>query len=321
MWAYERRASTILYQLLTAGDERRPWILPANVCPIVPLTFLKARVPFEFVDIDETSLCLDLERTLARLRGAPQGWGGVLFVRTYGVEGSFEPWFREVRRRAPGAILVDDRCLGWPEFDPAARSRADVRLYSTGYAKRVDLGGGGHAWLDDSLAYARGTGRFRRADLERLDAACKAAIAARRRLRYVDGDWLVRRAPALPWAAYRRRVRAAAARARRHEERLNALYRAGLPAAACLPDRFQRWRFSLRVPDKAALLRALFAARLFASSHYAPLCGILGDGAAPVAARLHDSVVNLFNDRHYTRRRAERTIEIVARHLAERGAA
>jgi hypothetical protein len=59
------RASAILYNLLVGRADSRPWLLPANICPIVPITFLKAQVPFEFVDISQ----------ILRLVVCPHLWG------------------------------------------------------------------------------------------------------------------------------------------------------------------------------------------------------------------------------------------------------
>ena len=51
MIAFEARASTVLYNLLRSRRDRRPFLLPANVCPIVPLTFRRAGHAFRLVDI------------------------------------------------------------------------------------------------------------------------------------------------------------------------------------------------------------------------------------------------------------------------------
>ena len=50
------RASAILYNLLKSQTNTHPWLLPANICPIVPITFFKAGVPIEFVDISAETL-------------------------------------------------------------------------------------------------------------------------------------------------------------------------------------------------------------------------------------------------------------------------
>jgi len=312
---HETRASTILYNLLRSAPRPGPWLLPANVCPIVPLTLLKAGRAFEFVDIDETSLCLDADRLLDRLRGAPGRYGGVLFVRTYGVEEPSETLFAAIREREPELTLVDDRCLCRPRFDEPPPPGVDAVLYSTGYAKPVDVGSGGFAVLGDGVAYRRHDLPYDERALERLTADYKAALGERRPLEYRDGPWLDTRAPEPPLNQYRPLVERGAEESYERKRRVNAIYTAGIPVTFRLDPRFQDWRFHVLVEDKERLLASIFAAGLFASSHYADLTPIFARGSSPVAERFQRRVVNLFNDRHYSEERAERTVALVRAHL------
>ena len=74
------RASAILYHLLVSQEEKHPWLLPANICPIVPITFLKARIPFEFVDISAETLHMDLEQVEDSIK--TRKYGGLLYAHT-----------------------------------------------------------------------------------------------------------------------------------------------------------------------------------------------------------------------------------------------
>ena len=91
------------------------------------------------------------------------------------------------------------------------------------------------------------------------------------------------------------------------------MYNSLIPPELRLPDRFQLWRYSVRMTDKTSALKEIFAAGLFASSHYASLVGIMGPGNGAHARALADHVVNLFNDSHYTPAMAEATARIVLR--------
>ena len=51
MQVTSQRASAILYNYLSGNHFDKPFLLPANVCPVVPLSFMKAGVGFEFIDI------------------------------------------------------------------------------------------------------------------------------------------------------------------------------------------------------------------------------------------------------------------------------
>ena len=59
MIAFARRASAILYRMLRGMTDARPFLLPANVCPVVPETFVAAGRPLERIDIEEESLAMD----------------------------------------------------------------------------------------------------------------------------------------------------------------------------------------------------------------------------------------------------------------------
>ena len=80
MIVFEQRASTILHHLLQAAPAAGVWLLPANVCPIVPLTLLKTGRPFELVDIHEQTWCMNQAETLRRLTADPRRYAGVLLA-------------------------------------------------------------------------------------------------------------------------------------------------------------------------------------------------------------------------------------------------
>ena len=101
------RASAILYNLLKSQENINPWLLPANICPIVPITFLKAGIPFEFVDISAKSLHMDLEQAKGRLERAE--YGGVLYAHTYGEPSTPNEFFQTVKSQYPTLIVIDDR--------------------------------------------------------------------------------------------------------------------------------------------------------------------------------------------------------------------
>ena len=309
------RASTLLHDLLRSQPSSGPWLLPANVCPIVPLTFLKAGRVFEFVDIERETLCMDRAEALVRLREAPDRYAGLLFVRTYGLEDEFDEFFADIARVAPPALLVDDRCLCPPSFAHPDAPVADVMLYSTGYAKTVDVGFGGFAWLADRVAHEPCEQPYREEDLERLTLAYKAAIKSEERLASAPGDWLDTRPPALDLDEYRRFVERALRESLTLKARINRIYDEAIPERVRLDDRFQRWRYHLVVSDKRRLLAAIFERGLFASSHYADLTPVFAQGRSPVAARFHASVVNLFNDRYFDEEKAGRIAAIVREHL------
>lgn len=306
------RASTILYNLLLARLDSRPWLLPANICPIVPITFFKARVPFEFVDISAATLDMDLEQAEGRIR--TRRFGGLLYAHTYGEPSTPADLFATARSIDPELLIVDDRCLCTPELDPESASQADVRLYSTGYAKIVDLGFGGYAFLREGVAYRETQLPFRAEALTELEGSYKEAVQRGARFEYREADWLETGADVPTWYDYRRPIESGLQASSKQRAGLNEIYAGCLPPDIQLPAAYQMWRFNIRVKNKTPLLRSIFEAGLFASSHYASLAGIMAKGRAPQAERLAGEIINLFNDHHFDAARAARLCELIREH-------
>jgi len=311
------RASAILYNLLAFRADIRPWLLPANICPIVPLTFFKAGVPFELVDISAGALHIDLEQAEGRLKRG--GYGGLLYVHTYA-----EPstpvstpvaFFKSIKSRHPDVLLVDDRCLCVPDLDPGLEFAADVALYSTGYAKIVDLGLGGYAFLKDEISYRPSHLPFVERDHEQVETAYKRALQERAWFVYQEGDWLQTDADLPSWSAYRRRIEQGLKESLAQRAALNAVYADLLPVEVQLPPAYQTWRFNVRMQDKDRVLAAIFAAGLFASSHYASLAGVMASGHCPTAESLAGEVINLFNGHHFDLQKVRQACAVILEHL------
>jgi dTDP-4-amino-4,6-dideoxygalactose transaminase len=303
------RASTILYNLLVNQNNRRLWLLPANICPIVPLTFMKARVPFEFVDISPASLHMDLNEAEARIRQGDVG--GLLYAHTYGDETTPEEFFALAKSLNPELLIVDDRCLCIPKFETV--SSADVVLFSTGYAKIVELQFGGYASLKERVEYQPITLLFDPSSPAKLEVEYKAAIHGRAQFHYRDSDWLQTDFDLPSLDEYRREIEKKLEATLAHRKTLNEIYSSRLPNEIQLPAEYQTWRFNIRVKNQADVITAVFEEQLFASAHYASLAGIMSDGNAPVAEALGGEIINLFNDHYFTPRMAERACEIIVK--------
>jgi hypothetical protein len=301
------RASAILYHLLVSQQQRQTWLLPANICPIVPITFLKAGVPFELVDISAANLHMDLEQVEALVK--KRKVGGLLYAHTYGDISTPDDFFQSLKSINPELIIVDDRCLCIPEFEVS--SSADVVLYSTGYAKIVELGFGGYAFLRDSVQYQSNHLPFNSDHHDKLEYAYKQALSLHEIFVYRDSDWLETDRQLPSWHDYLMQIEAGIKSSMRQRALLNQIYAGLLPVEIQLPQRYQSWRFNIRLKNKERVLKAIFDEGLFASSHYASLAGIMSNGRAVNAERLADEVVNLFNDHHFDEVRAEKVCDLI----------
>jgi dTDP-4-amino-4,6-dideoxygalactose transaminase len=307
------RASAILYHLLSGRGEVRPWLLPANICPIVPITFFKARVPFEFVDVSVETLHMDLEQVEVEVRR--RRVGGILYAHTYGEPSTPESFFCHVKELDETVMLVDDRCLCVPTLEPVSARWADVELNSTGYAKIADLGMGGYAFLKDDVPYHQRSLLYSDSAHAAVEQAYKQAVGARQVFHYHDSDWLQTEAELPGWQAYRTQIEAELEQTLPRRAAINAVYARLLPKVVQLPEAYQTWRFNLRVPAPQPIVQALFAEGLFASTHYASLAGIMAPGRCEQAERLQAEVLNLFNDRHFDEAQAEQACAVILRNL------
>jgi hypothetical protein len=311
---FEQRAATVLYQLLRGRRDPRPWLLPSNVCPIVPLTFLKAGAAVEWIDIDPETLCIDARELLHRVTQHPDRYAGALFVHTYGRPQPVQGLIAAIHQVSSELLFIDDRCLEFPQFSPPT-SGADVTLFSSGYAKPVDIGFGGFGYINDGVPYDHEQLEFNEEALTTITQRYKESIAAGRPIRSAEGDWLDTREPELSFDDYRARIERSTQTAIQHRETLRAIYREQIPSRYMLPA--GEWRTHIRIPERDRFLRSLFEANLFAGDHYAPVSMIFGENPAPVASALHAEIVNLFDDRYYSPEQAERSCAVLKDHLAQ----
>jgi hypothetical protein len=308
--AFAPRASAILYDILRSLPYRQPFLVPANICPIVPITFLKSGTPFEFVDISPVSLNMDLDLVEDLLRSSAGRHAGILYAHTYGDPTTPSEFFRWAKERWPGLMIVDDRCLCVPDLDPS-ESTVDATLYSTGYAKILDAGFGGFAFLRDELPCKHHGLAFDAMELRALERDYRKSVESGSGFEYRDSDWLQTDAALPAWGEYIERVRQLLPATLAHRAEINAVYNSLIPAELQLGQAYQLWRFNLRLARKGAVLKRIFEAGLFASSHYRSLVGIMGEGTGTHATGLATNIVNLFNDQHYTVDMAERTARII----------
>lgn len=314
--AYESRACGVLFNILCSQGDQRPFLLPSNICPIVPITFLKAGRRFSFVDISAADLLIGKDECLQIVTESIKGYGGIIFVRTYGAEVDPGDFFCDLKSRKPDLLIIDDKCLCQPDCDGLRLAPfSDVTLFSTGYSKYVDLGFGGFAFLNDYVPYQRHAGKFTEAALSEVTQRYKDAIAKRSPFKGAKDEWLDLSEPCLSWHSYRKRLLDVLVKTEQHKQRINEIYQTALPAEIQLPESFQQWRFNIRVSKADRLVARLFEANLFASRHYSSVGGIFSERRFPRAEELHKSVVNLFNDWNLNEAQAQLATEVVMEHL------
>jgi dTDP-4-amino-4,6-dideoxygalactose transaminase len=287
MIVFRDRASTVLYEVLSTLDNHTKFLLPVNICPVVPETFLKANIKFDFIDINLKTLCMDEVLALKSIKN-DSSISGVLFVNTFGVDVEVEEFFQKLKNINPDIFIIYDQCLSIQDFEfNPDESLSSLALYSSGYSKYVDLGYGGYGFLKDN--------EFN----ETFKDNSK------------DKSFL----------EYKVNVKNRISLMQKHKSKLNSIYKKGIPSCLHLGQEFENWRFSILIDEKDKLLEAIFKEEdLFASSHYEPLDHkysdnpIINSNAKVISSR----IVNLFNDFRFTDEKAKRVVKIINSFINDR---
>ena len=319
MILFEARASIILYNILTSLEKPKKFILPLNVCPIVPATFLKAKVEFEFIDISLETLCIDEKLLLNKVHD--KNIGGVLYVKTYGIELDTTQLFKDIKNINQNIFIIDDCCLQIPKFDYTLKeSYADLALFSTGYSKYIDIGWGGFGFLNDDFSYKKNNLTFKEKDLEAFTHATQNCIDNNCLLDYQDNFWLG--ASELKFdnfQLYKNEILKKIEQMHQHKKNLNYIYDTNLPKEIQLGNQFSNWRFSILVKNKETLLKEIFQAGLFASSHYKEIDYMYKDDTIKNSnvQKIHEQIINLFNDFRFDEEMAYKVVAIINKNLIE----
>jgi len=284
MILFEERAATVLYNVLSTIGFTKKFLLPLNVCPIVPDTFIRANVKFEFIDISLDTLCMDEELILEKIKNDKE-IGGILFVYTFGIKRDMQPFYKKIKEINSAIFIIDDMCPSIQKFDyDINNSYADMALFSSGYSKYVDIGFGGYGFLKNSV----------------YSATFKDKSQTKEFLEYKEK--ILEQIPLM----------------KAHKEKLNNIYRIHIPQKYHLGEKFNNWRFSIMVDNKEEILKKIFEVEgLFASSHYPQVDYNYVEH--PIqnsnAAKVHVKILNLFNDFRFDQAKALAVAQIVKQNL------
>lgn len=306
--ATANRACSLLYSYIKNHDCGM-WLLPVNVCPDVPLTFCLANVPFQFVDIDPQTLCIDTEKVDRILHQSSSVYAGVLYVRTYGVLKDTSEEFENIKSISKKILIIDDRCLCIPERKPQFWN-ADMILYSTGHCKQIDLGGGGMAFYKDHYQYNIDYNLYY--DSTDEEALYKEAFRVGEPLKRIPKGWL-KMEPYCSIDNYFDCIEKTIPQRQKLRESINEIYIQNLPSIIQMSSEYQSWRFNIKVAPtlKEKILKDLFEKGLFASSHYHSANRLFDKQKYPISDSLFESIINLFNDKYYSPDKAFMTCKII----------
>ena len=283
MILFEDRASTVLYKVLSKIKQKK-FLLPLNVCPIVPDTFLRANKEFEFVDIEFETLCMNQELVIQKIK-SDMTIDGILFVKTFGIEFDIQPFYKKLKSLNKELFIIDDMCPSIQEFNyDIENSYADIALFSSGYSKYVDIGYGGYGFLKNIEFQTI----FRDKSNDKDFLKYKEAILDEIKLMKI------------------------------HKQELNNIYKKNISKRYHLGEKFNNWRFSILIEDKDILLEKIFKIDgLFASNHYPQIDYdyVKSPMKNSNTKKIHNNIINLFNDFRFTKEKAYKITAIINKHI------
>lgn len=282
MVLFENRAATVLYNVLSKLSNKNKFLLPLNICPIVPETFMKAKIEFEFIDINFDTLCIDEKLLIDKIENDDK-IGGILFVKTFGIKLDTEEIFKKIKNINDNIFIIDDKCPCIQEFDcDIEESYADMALFSSGYSKYVDIGYGGYCFIKQKYK-----------------------------------DMFIDKSNTHEFSEYKKQITSIIPKMKSHKKELNSIYTNGIDKKYHLGEKFDTWRFSIMVENKEEILKKIFEVEgLFASSHYPQ-----SEYATQYLNKetntkiVHDKIINLFNDFRFNREKAQQVVSIVNKNI------
>jgi len=306
------RASAILYTFLRNKSFERPFLLPANVCPVVPLTFLKAKTDFEFIDIDETHA---MSKRQAKEKIISGGYSGIVFVHAYGKLFNNTSFYQELKEISPEICIIDDRCLCQPDLTGVQPLYTDLVLYSTGYAKYVELlfGGYGISKSNNINFYDNAFSK----DAETIQQERLRKCLRDEEVYDLPSDypWMDCSALPMPQKQYFELISSKINAIREKKEYINKIYRTHLPKEIQWGPEYEGWRFNISIEKRDKILDAIFQNDLFAGANYPSTSYMFKKQHAPYAEEEAQHVLNLFNNHKASEEFALKICDIINYHL------
>lgn len=311
-WVYNTRASTILYSYLLKNKGDGLWMIPVNVCHLIPACFIKADCPFEIIDVSKKTLAIDENIILQKLLKNPKKYSGILTVRNYGKETGQVSFFSKIKKLTPHLKIIDDACLGYPDFNNKLPKEVNLELYSTGYSKAIDIGYGGFGKIhtSDSLEIIMDF-NFDEKSLVEMNQHYINSINNSTHINEAifKSNWL--NSESIDVKNYKKEVNLFFPKAQSHKTKLNKIYDDLLLPKFKEKRLSVHWRYNLKLANPNFVLDKINQQGLFASRHYYPLNKVFMKNLCPEWETAFSFMLNLFNDFRFNEENARDCCKII----------
>lgn len=270
---------------------------------------MKAGVDFDFVDIDERHT---MSEKLALEMVNKKDYDGLLFVHSYGRKFDNEEFYQSLKYLKPHLCIIDDRCLCRPELDGSLPTNVDMVLYSTGYAKYVELFYGGYCVTRDECEITLTGGTFSEDKETEQQVYIKGCLKNNKHYELpADFPWLDYSPLKMQPDHYFGIIKAKMDAVTYDKEKINRIYRENLPQEVQWGDEYSQWRFMISVEKREEVLNAIFDAGLFAGTNFPSVSWMFKSVHCENAEKESRHIINLFNDFRVNEQFAYKICEII----------
>ncbi len=304
---FYQRASAVLYNYLVNIDVEGIFLLPANICPIVPMVFIKANVKFEFLDVNIEDACIDINEVIELSKNTE--YAGVLYVYAYGIEKNLTLEFTKLKNSNMNFIIIEDKCLCVPTF--MKNNYSDLEIFSTGYSKVIDIGFGGYGLVLNNEISENYNDVFEISDLHVLESGYKEALKRKIKYIYSDSNWLDSRKPDISFQEYKEKVLSLVNKIIEEKTNKNTMYKNGISNKLINVEYAGIWRYNIISSKKEMLISSIFSKGYFASGHYSNVSGLFGTNKYPNTEKIESCIINLFNDKYIDEDQIQGIISII----------
>ena len=309
---FRNRATSIIHDFIKNNKIDEKFILPANICPIVPLVFYKNKIKIKFLDIDKKTLNICKDKVLSEIKNS----SGILWNHTYGKETNQKNFFEDLKKQKENYLIIDNKCLCIPKTELKKNFSSDLEIYSTGYSKYCDLGYGGYGISKKKLELFK-TKYIKESEYS-IKKKIDKCILQKKNYRNLENNWLKNQKIG-EINFYIKSIEKLKIKIDRHKKNINLIYTQNLPSEIILDKTINIWRFNILINKKETLLKEIFINGLFASSHFYSSSKLFENKKKTYADILSKNVVNLFNDFRFSELNAYKMCEIINKHYKKYG--
>ena len=302
------RAISILDDFFKSNRTLKKFLLPSNICYVVPLVLKKNNIHFKFIDISKKDLNMDKNQIIKNIKK----YNGMIWFNTYGNEEKNTNFFKECKLLNKDFVIINDKCLNEPQIKKSKNCFSDMELYSTGYSKYCDLGYGGFSISKEKIKFHNT--KFLEDDFNKISINIKNSIVSKKKIIDISNNWL-KKELIKDEGNYFSKIKKSIKKIKLHKSRINQIYDEIIPNEVKLGKKFNLWRYNIYISKNEKLLKTIFENNLFASNHYYPSSKIFKSEKKKITDLLHNNVINLFNDFRYSEDMAEKTAKLVRNHF------